>query len=342
MSRETLISVLKNLHHDSLIGKELELCWHLGEPLAVGLDYYEEMTPAIEEFAAGKFAVEYTFQTNGLLINEAWCRFFKSINAQVGVSLDGPKEFHDCHRVDRRGDGTYDQVMMGLRLLQQAEVSHYIIAVLSTNALREPDRIFDFFSELGETNICFNIEESEGINISQTARSDEACPLVRTFFHRFLERLADDTTGVWVRDLQQMLGRLMTARDGDCINENNLPLRIVSVSWDGTWTTFSPELIATPAPKFRNFRFGNLAEEPVSSSLKRSSFGDALQDITEGVEKCRAECSYFSLCGGGAPSNKFTELGTLTGTETFACRSMVKSLADGCMDFIEGNILHSD
>jgi uncharacterized protein len=62
-------------------------------------------------------------------------------------------------------------------------------------------------------------------------------------------------------------------------------------------------------------------------------------DIQAGIEACRELCQYFSVCGGGAPSNKFSELGTFRGTETFACRSTVKGLADGCMDFIDAHVL---
>lgn len=340
MSADTVLGVLDNLLADGLIGSELDLCWHLGEPLTVGRPYYEDMVPRIARFADGKFIPRHTFQTNGVLIDPAWCAFFKRIDAYVGLSLDGPEEFHDANRITRSGKGTHARVTAGLRLLQQWQVKRYIIAVLGPQALRHPDRIFEYFTDLAETNVCFNIEETEGINISRTAGSAGACADTRIFFRRFLERLNAAPGKLWNRDLQQMLGLLMTARNGGCHNENNTPFRIVSVAWDGSWTTFSPELITTAAPQYGHFRFGNLAREPVSRAVERQPFIAVARDIQAGIDRCRAECSYFSVCGGGAPSNKFSELGTLCGTETFACRSMVKSLADGCMDFIEANVLH--
>jgi uncharacterized protein len=338
LSRETLRRVLQNLAADNLIGNKLEICWHLGEPLSVGRAYYEDMIPALKEVVAGRTELSHTFQTNGTLIDEAWCIFFKSIDAQVGISLDGPKDLHDNRRVTRRGEGTFNRSLAGFRLLREAGIRRYIIAVLSMEALRNPDRIFDFFAGIGETNVCFNIEESEGINTSRIVDAEEACDLTRRFFSRLLERLQADTSGIWVRELQQMLGLLMTSRQGACRNDNNEPFRVISVAHDGSWTTFSPELISTAAPAYGDFRFGNLGTEPISRSLGHSHFAAVEREIRAGVDRCRAECSYFNFCGGGAPSNKIAELGTLAGTETMACRTMVKSLADGCMDFIEAAV----
>ena len=339
LSRETLQRVLQNLATDNLIGNELEICWHLGEPLSVGRSYYEDMIPALEAVVAGRTKLSHTFQTNGTLIDEAWCVFFKSINAQVGVSLDGPKDLHDRRRVTRRGEGTFDRALAGFRLLREAGIRRYVIAVLSLEALRDPDCIFDFFASIGDTNVCFNIEESEGIHVSRIGDTEEACHLTRRFFTRLLERLQGDTSGIWVRELQQMLGLLMTSRQGACLNDNNEPFRVITVAHDGAWTTFSPELISTVSPAYGNFRFGNLGAEPISHSLSHSHFAAVEREIRSGVDQCRSECSYFNFCGGGAPSNKIAELGTLAGTETMACRTMVKSLADGCMDFIEAAVL---
>jgi uncharacterized protein len=339
LSKDALRRVLQNLAADNLIGNELEICWHLGEPLSVGRAYYEDMIPCLADAAAGRTKLSHTFQTNGTLIDEAWCAFFRGIDAQVGVSLDGPKDLHDSRRVTRRGVGTFDQALAGFQLLREAGIRRYIIAVLSMEALRDPDRIFDFFAGIGETNVCFNIEESEGIHASSIVDIDEACHLARRFFTRLLERLQADTSGIWVRELQQMLGLLMTSRQGACLNDNNEPFRVISVAHDGSWTTFSPELISTAARDYGDFRFGNLGTEPISNSLGHSRFAAVEKEIRAGVEQCRAKCPYFNLCGGGAPSNKIAELGTLAGTETMACRTMVKSLADGCMDFIEATVL---
>ena len=58
--------------------------------------------------------MQHTFQTNGILLDDEWCAFFKEHNFLVGLSVDGPRDLHDTYRVDRRKRGTFDRVMAGL------------------------------------------------------------------------------------------------------------------------------------------------------------------------------------------------------------------------------------
>jgi uncharacterized protein len=64
---------------------------------------------------------ENTMQTNGILLDEEWCRFFKENDFLIGISIDGPRELHDFYRVDKKRQGTFDKVMKGLRLLQKLD-----------------------------------------------------------------------------------------------------------------------------------------------------------------------------------------------------------------------------
>ncbi|HZY55682.1 MAG TPA: hypothetical protein VFE73_20665, partial [Reyranella sp.] len=43
------------------------------------------------------------------------------------------------------------------------------------------------------------------------------------------------------------------------------------------------------------------------------------RDIQQGVAACRAECEYFSVCGGGAPVNKLFEKGGFAAARTSFC-----------------------
>ena len=44
-----------------------------------------------------------------------------------------------------------------------------------------------------------------------------------------------------------------------------------------------------------------------------------MRDIDAGVDACRSECEYYSVCGGGAPVNKLTECGSFRATRTSYC-----------------------
>ena len=71
--------------------------------------------------------IHWTMQTNGTLLNEEWCDFFRKNNYLVGLSLDGPQEIHDAYRVDNQGKGTFDKVMAAADLLKRCGVEFNVL-----------------------------------------------------------------------------------------------------------------------------------------------------------------------------------------------------------------------
>lgn len=88
----------------------VQFCWHGGEPLLLGLDFYRKAVALQRRYADGKH-IENTLQTNGVLIDETWAEFFAANAFLVGVSLDGPEEIHDAFRTTKGGAPTFGQVM---------------------------------------------------------------------------------------------------------------------------------------------------------------------------------------------------------------------------------------
>lgn len=62
--------------------------------------------------------IDNCIQTNGTLLTDDWCRFFKENNFLVGISIDGPQEFHDEYRRNRQGLPSFYKVMKGIELLK--------------------------------------------------------------------------------------------------------------------------------------------------------------------------------------------------------------------------------
>lgn len=81
----------------------VQFCWHGGEPLLLGLDFYRRAMELQRRYADGK-RIENTLQTNGTLVDEAWCDLFAANNFLVGLSLDGPGDIHDAFRLTRGGN----------------------------------------------------------------------------------------------------------------------------------------------------------------------------------------------------------------------------------------------
>src|SRR5580700_1457538 len=119
MSPETAARAIRRVLESRFAGKSLTLVWHAGEPLVPGVPYYRKVFAAIDEACSEwqqssrrDVEIEHSFQTNGLLINEEWCRFFaESPHVRVGISLDGPARLHDLHRRTRDDKPTHAGVM---------------------------------------------------------------------------------------------------------------------------------------------------------------------------------------------------------------------------------------
>lgn len=113
----------------------------------MGLDFFRRAVEVQKKYAKPKTRIENTFQTNGILLDDEWCRFFHDNNFLVGLSMDGPGGLHDTCRRDRRGLGTFDRVLNAARLLQKHRFDFNILcAVTSTNA-DHPLEVYRFFRD---------------------------------------------------------------------------------------------------------------------------------------------------------------------------------------------------
>src|SRR5262249_28891702 len=158
----TIDAVARHILSSGVIGRQLSVIWHAGEPLILPHQYYEAAFEIFERWRPPGTVLTHHFQTNGTLITPEWCRVFQRDTVKCGVSVDGPARLHDQHRRTRRGAGTHKVVMNGIRLLKEAQIPYHVICVLTRESLRWPDEIFDFFLDLGVRYLCFNVEEIEG------------------------------------------------------------------------------------------------------------------------------------------------------------------------------------
>ena len=56
------------------------------------LDFFRRAVELVKQYQQPGQAVQHTFQTNGLLLDDDWCAFFKQHEFLVGLSVDGPRE----------------------------------------------------------------------------------------------------------------------------------------------------------------------------------------------------------------------------------------------------------
>jgi uncharacterized protein len=132
----------------------VEFVWQGGEPTLLGMDFFKRVIELQRPFAKQK-TIKNSLQTNGTLLTAEWCQFLKKNNFMVGISLDGPKEIHDRYRRDRKGIGSFDQVMRGLKLLQEHKVEYNVLACVARETAKSPLDVYRFFRAEGVEFIQF-------------------------------------------------------------------------------------------------------------------------------------------------------------------------------------------
>jgi uncharacterized protein len=164
MSVETMDAVIKraashSAQHDL---KRFNFIFHGGEPLLAGierLDYFVYQTRNV--FSSLNTEARFTIQTNGMLLNDDWCRFIGENNIGLGISLDGPKEINDINRVDHSGKGSYDEVVQGFNTVLNSPYINHAPAMLSVvNPEYEPAELLNHFLALGSRSIDFLLPDN--------------------------------------------------------------------------------------------------------------------------------------------------------------------------------------
>lgn len=128
--------------------------WHGGETLMRPISFYKRALELQRIYARGR-QIDNCIQTNGTLITDEWCEFFKQNNFLVGVSIDGPQEFHDEYRRTGTGRPTFREVMKGIKLLNKHGVEWNALAVVNDFNADYPLDFYHFFKEIGCRYIQF-------------------------------------------------------------------------------------------------------------------------------------------------------------------------------------------
>lgn len=124
-----------------------------GEPTLVGLDYFKAFIHEVEQTKKDNQTIVYSLQTNGTLLDDEWVQFLKDNDFLIGLSLDGYKENHDYFRITNQNTDTYKRVLNALSLLRKYDVTFNVLTVLTDPLAKHPQKLYNFYKELGLTHV---------------------------------------------------------------------------------------------------------------------------------------------------------------------------------------------
>lgn len=262
-----------------------------GEPTLVGLRFFEKLIEFQKRYGRDGQSVSNSLQTNGILIDDAWCKLLKEYQWLVGLSLDGPEEMHDRYRVNRGGQGTWKRVMKALETLQRNGVEHNILCVLSQANVEHPRELYRFFRSAGADNLQF-------IPLAEFDPAGNPLPFTITpeQYGRFLVELFEawwpERRKVRVRWFDNVAEALAGQRPGNCTMYETCDSYVV-VEYNGD---------VYPCDFFvsKDWKLGNVMLDSWPEIARRRKRYEFAAKKTLPHPECQA-CEHWDICHGGCP-----------------------------------------
>jgi uncharacterized protein len=321
MSEATLETYIRQLL-ESHRTPQVTVAWQGGEPTLMKLDFFRRSIELVEKYRRPGQVVQHTFQTNGILLDDEWCTFFKEHNFLVGLSVDGPRELHDKYRLDRRGQGTFDRVMQGWQHLRRHEVEFNILCTVNAANEKHGRTVYRFFrDELGATWVQFIpiVERAteETIEIANQGWSDQPgrkrllytqtgnLVTERTVGGEQYGRFLVDIFEEWVRhDVGRVYVQLFDVTLEAYFGRHLLCIHAPTCGY-GPALEYNGDLYSCDHFVEPRFRLGNIHEThllQLVASPEQRKFGDDKRDTL--TPQC-LRCEVRPLCNGGCPKDRF-------------------------------------
>ena len=284
-----------------------------GEPTLMGLDFYKRIVELQKKYANDGQSVTNALQTNGILLNDdEWCDFLAENEFLVGISLDGPKEYHDTYRLDHAGKGTWDRVMASIDRCRKKNVQFNILVLLNNINVTHPDEVWDFFMEQKVRYLQFvqcaerdpDTGEIADFSITPKQYADFMCRI----FDRWQDHGVDKVS---VRTFDSILSYCLGQGHTECTFMPKCADYIV-IEHDGG--AYCCDFFVEGGSYL-----GNIMQTPIEKlafSPKKREFNKRKRDLPN---KCIV-CRHYGICRGGCPKDRRIVDGDLK-KETFFCDS---------------------
>ncbi len=332
MSLDTMTTFAEKLSHysDQYGLKSFQIVFHGGEPLLYPKEFYRESIKIFRERLSDSY-FDFVLQTNGVGLDEEWYHLFNELNIRVGVSIDGPKEYHDKYRVFHNGKGSYDEVRTAIQLGLDKGM-HGVLSVANLNI--SPKELYQEFKDLNI--LSFNLLLPDGhfdklpdgiirekVNTSDYTpyadwlielfaiwKSDPDRPNMR-FFKTLIQLIAGEEVG------DQVLG---LKKNGVAILETNGNLEVadsIRACYEGIT---------------RNDI--NIHTHEIDAVLEDPLFDIYINSHQMVNEKC-LNCPIYDICGGGFLLNRYSNENGFD-NPTIYCHDMIKLVS-----YIQNDLINS-
>lgn len=309
MSEELLETYIKQ-YIGGASQQNISFCWHGGEPLMAGLPFFRKAMELQKKYAGDK-VIENTLQTNGILVNEEWCAFFKENNFLVGLSLDGPEEVHDAFRRDCGGAPTFARVMKAVEMFARTGVEFNILSTVNRCSEGRGAEVYRFLRSLNRymqfLPVVEYVKERPGkrpLIVSPDEEDAVEAPwsVSAAGYGRFMCDVFDE----WVkRDVGNCFVQLFDVTLANWCGVQPSLCAFGEVCGDGMVVEHNGDVFSCDHFVYPEYRLGNIATGNLVDmyrSEEQQAFG---RDKREALPMECKRCNYYFLCHGECPKHRF-------------------------------------
>ena len=268
--------------------------WHGGEPTLAGLSFYQKVVHLQKKHARPRQKITNGLQTNGVKIDKHWADFLAHEGFSVGLSLDGPSECHNASRRKAKGGGSFDEVLTAYHLLRDRGVFVNVLCVLNSHNVNRPDRLWQFFRDLGVKYLQF---------LPYVPPSDSPLEPIGDFLCRVFDLWLDEGVGKMViQTFDEALRPLVGVPHALCVHRpecGDVPVLEHNGGFYACDHFVDPEHL-----------WGNLLQVPLADLAidpRQRAFGQAKKALPP---VCLA-CDVLEFCHGGCPKDRVNGLNRL-------------------------------
>ncbi|MFP4106983.1 MAG: anaerobic sulfatase maturase, partial [Phycisphaerae bacterium] len=234
--------------------------WQGGEPTLIGLDFFRKAVELQEKYKKPGQVITNALQTNGTLLDDEWCDFLAEHEFLVGISIDGPAQWHDAFRKDHAGKGSYHRAWAGLERLKERGVEFNVLVTLnSVNAPHAGD-IYRYFTNRGINYLQF---------IPILERTPDGKPTDFSCTPEQFGRFMLDVFEIWAaRDVGRVSERYIDAIIHQIIYNTSAMCCFAERCANAHILEFNGDLYVCDHFVFKHWKIGNITEKPLAELVR--------------------------------------------------------------------------
>ena len=285
--------------------------WHGGETLMRPISFYKRALELQRIYGRGR-QIDNCIQTNGTLLTDEWCQFFKDNNFLVGVSIDGPQEFHDEYRRTATNKPTFVKVMNGINLLNKHGVEWNALAVVNDYNADYPLEFYRFFKQIGCKYIQFSpivervVKREDGLTLAPGMQGGNAgladFSITPEQWGNFLCTIFDE----WVHnDVGEYFVQLFDATLANWVGHAPGVCILAEECGHAGVMEFNGDVYSCDHFVYPEHLLGNLHTKTITEMMysdQQNKFAKMKKQMLP--QQCK-ECKFLFACHGECPKNRF-------------------------------------